>query len=311
MIENRKAALAFLRDVTLLAACLIFLISFIQPFLVFGFISPSPDPFGTPRIVRSLWYVVCWSYHGVCVEMDNSSLAKSFTDYWLNNGRGFPLISIIPDVLTVLFLVQVSTLTLGLVSFYPGKRRAAIFPFLLSIVATLLMIQAYNTLAAYHPQNFVSLGGGYWFTYPSTFMFLISITLSFHLHGNSRPRKESIKNVIRYWKKHRLDAVFITISMIAAVYAISQVTATLLDPMFHSMILEGRTPLGATIVPYNDPWLQWRNDFDTFQVISTEPTSLSNWLGLFSPIMIILPTLGLVYIRYVLSKKNTESTPDK
>jgi hypothetical protein len=308
MIEKRKAVLEFLRDITLLAAYSIFLISFIQPFLAFGFVSPSSDPFGMPRIIRSLWYVECWSYHGVYVEMNSLNLAKSFTDYWLNNCRSFPMISLIPDVLIVLFLVQISTLTLGLVSFYPGKRRAAIFPFLLSMVTTLLMIQADNTLATYHPQNFVSLGGGYWFTYPSTFMFLISITLSFHLHSNSRPKKESIKNMIRYWKKHRLDAVFITISMIAAAYAISQVTATLLDPMFHSLILEGRTPLGATVVPYNNPSLRWRNDFDMLRVISTEPISLSNWLGLFSPILIILPTLSMVHIRHVLWKKNTEST---
>jgi len=309
MIKNRKVVLAFLRDFTLLAACFIFLLSFIQPFLAFGFISPSPDPFGTPRVVRSFWYVACWSYHGEFVEMGNSSVAKSFADYWLNTGR-FPMISVIPDILTILFLVQVSTLTLGLVSFYPGKRRAAILPFVLSIATTLLMIQADNTVAEY-PGLFISLGGGYCFTYASTFMFLISTTLSFHLHSNSRTKKESLENMMRYWKKHRLDAVFITISMIIAAYVISQVTATLIDPMFHLLILQGRTPRGATIVPYNNPPPRWRNDLDTLVLISTEPMSLSNWVGLFSPALIIVPTLCTVYIRYILWKKNAESAPDK
>jgi hypothetical protein len=242
--------------------------------------------------------------------MDNSSVAKSFTDYWLNSGN-FPQISIIPDILTVLFLVQVSTLALGLVSFYPRKRRTAIFPFLLSMVTTLLMIQADNTIKDYHPELLISLGAGYWFTYPSTFMFLISITLSLHLHGNSKSMKESFENIMRYWKKHRLDPVFITISMIIAAYAISQVTATLLDPMFHLLILQGRTPLGATILPYTNPPPRSRNDFDTFQIISTEPTSLSNWVGLFSPVLIILPTLCITYVRYILWKKNAESNPDQ
>lgn len=80
--------------------------------------------------------------------------------------------------LITMFLTQISTLVLGLLSLFLRKKELRIIPLISSGIAVILMIRIYMELTATLISS-IKYEAGYWLIYPSTFLFLFAFILSF------------------------------------------------------------------------------------------------------------------------------------
>lgn len=164
----------FLSDTILVSTCCLLLISMVEPFL-------------TTNLVRSTWRnlpvitnvsVTYWSYKAI-VSVGNYHELLIFNNYWFNQNEDAPIV--IRDILIFLitmFLTQISTLVLGLLSLFLGKKELRIIPLISSGIAVILMIRIYMELTATLISS-IKYEAGYWLIYPSTFLFLFAFILSF------------------------------------------------------------------------------------------------------------------------------------
>jgi hypothetical protein len=83
----------------------------------------------------------------------------------------------IPMFLITMFLTQVFTLVLGLLSLFFKKKKLRIIPFVSSAIVTVLMVRTYVETSASHISS-VKYEPGYWLAYPSMLFFIIAFILS-------------------------------------------------------------------------------------------------------------------------------------
>jgi hypothetical protein len=158
----------FLSDSLLLCACCIFLVSTLNPFIISNYYFSR---WGQMPVIRN-FTVVYWSYKASSGNGDEVFL----NSYWFNNAD--PALTNYLGIswfLVIIFLLQILTLTSGIFSLLK-TRKIRIIPVVSSVIVLLLMIQVYVKASG------VGLGLktynlGYWLTYPSILLFLLSFTI--------------------------------------------------------------------------------------------------------------------------------------
>lgn len=161
----------FLSDTMLVTASCLFGLSIVEPFMSSSF-------------VLFRWYqmpvitgvsVTYWSYRAIVVP--NIDMRLLFNDYWFIQNMNAPIVFLdMPWLLIALFLTQILTILSGVLSFLSRKETRAI-PFILSIVAIVLMTQTYAEANVF-ARAFVQYDLGYWLAYPSMFMFCFALITS-------------------------------------------------------------------------------------------------------------------------------------
>ena len=158
----------FLSDALILSAFCLVVISVVEPFLTTEMILSS---WGEYQMITKV-SVSYWSYK---VVIDPGHQQLFFNDFWFSH-LPIPMVQAqISDAFIALFLAQVLTFAAGLLSLAVKRIRIRIIPFLSSITVTVLMNHTYSaavthSLSIYQP--------GYWFMYPSIFLFLCAFGLS-------------------------------------------------------------------------------------------------------------------------------------
>jgi hypothetical protein len=161
----------FFSDTMLVCACFLFALSIFEPFMLSNYVLSRW--YQSPTITSV--HVTCWSYRATVVP--NTQMRLLFNDYWFNQNKNVPIVFLdMPWLLIALFLTQVLTIILGLLSFVSRRETRAI-PFILSIIAFVLMIQT-SAEANMFRSSFVQYDLGYWLVYPSMFMFYFALITS-------------------------------------------------------------------------------------------------------------------------------------
>lgn len=88
-----------------------------------------------------------------------------------------------------MFLVQILTIALGLLSLSFRKEWMALIPFVSSATVMMLMVSVYNELARWFPQRDYEMG--YWLVYPSMLLFLLAFITSLVARKTTTDTKES------------------------------------------------------------------------------------------------------------------------
>lgn len=181
----------FSSDLLLLSACLIFLFTFLEPFLTVPYLFPR---LGQMPVIRS-FTVTYWSYKAI---IDNSAGTQVLIgNYWFGDADA-ALTSFlgISWVLATMFLLQIFTLIVGLISLLKIKK-ARFIPFVSSLAVMSLMIYVFaqtskwtSGIARYEP--------GYLLTYLSIFLFFCAFMLSLaNKHSNVRTRTQDKTHTVK------------------------------------------------------------------------------------------------------------------
>lgn len=158
----------FLSDALILSAFCLVVISVVEPFLTTEMILSS---WGEYQMITKV-SVSYWSYK---VVIDPGHQQLFFNDFWFSHFP-FPTVQAqISNAFIPLFLAQVLTLAAGLLSLTVKSIGIRIVPFLSSITVTVLMN---HTCSAAVPHFLLIYQPGYWFMYPSIFLFLCAFGLS-------------------------------------------------------------------------------------------------------------------------------------
>jgi hypothetical protein len=173
--ENHSRFIRFLSDALLLSACCLFLISVVEPFMTSNLILPRWHQLPVEARVS----VTYWSYKAI-INLNNLYYHEQllFNDYWFSQNEGVPIVFMgIPMFLITMFLTQVFTLVLGLLSLFFKKKKLRIIPFVSSAIVTVLTVRTYVETSASHISS-VKYEPGYWLAYPSMLFFIIAFILS-------------------------------------------------------------------------------------------------------------------------------------
>jgi hypothetical protein len=287
MTMRKEILYRFSSDLVLLLACSLFFASVIEPFMVFSYVPPRPSGMSQP------YSTSYWSFRDYSQPSEGQGVAKLFNDYW------FGTLYWTWDLFIFIFALQSATVLFGVLSFFPKERKLAVVSSILSVMPAFPMILAYDLFSRPWPSFLNSFGPGYWFIYPSAFMFLLSPALKYAAMNESEKRS-ILEGMKLYWKHHVPDIVFIGAGFLLILYTASQVALALSDWIFHDYLLHGELPRGATVVPYHNPWNVFHTD-----LIIVPPQSMSawDWLGLFSPLVIPSAIIVLECARYYLWRR--------
>jgi len=170
-IDSKSLAVCILKKIPALIGCLLFLCSMLFPF--YHFIFPTmiehvsvyywsyksavqtywlSPPFGTPQSILEYWFCDCWF---------GDTLMKGFGLSW---------------VLVFMFAAQVIILGTGITSIFNSKRILALVPTIMCPIVIGLMV--YTNLRLSHLNLTMDLYQlGYWLTYPSTALFIVSFLI--------------------------------------------------------------------------------------------------------------------------------------
>ncbi len=287
MTMRKGSFCRFSSDLVLILACSLFFASVIEPFMVFSYVPPRSSGMPQP------YSISFWSFQDYYFNSNGPGGVAAFNDYWFVSLYGAW------DLFIFIFILQSATVLFGVFSFFPNKRKLAVVSSILSVMPALPMILAYNLFSTRASDYFNWFGLGYWFIYPSAFMFLLSPALKYAAMNESE--KKSIREGMKlYWKHHLPDVVFIGAGFLLMLYTTSQVALALSNWIFHDYLLHGELPRGATVVPYHNPWNVFHTD-----LIIVPPQSMSawDWLGLFSPLVIPSAIIVLECARYYLWRR--------
>jgi len=174
-LENiTKKSLVFdiLKKIPVVIGCLLFLCSMLYPFYHFIF----------PTMIEQSFSVYYWSYKSSGpiywlsppFATPQSFLEYWFCDYWFGDTfmKGFGL----SWVLVFMFAAQVIILGTGITSIFNSKRILALVPTIMCPIVIALMV--YTNLRLSHlnlTMDFHQLG--YWLTYASTALFIVSFLI--------------------------------------------------------------------------------------------------------------------------------------
>jgi len=155
-------------------ACGLFLVSTLLPFLTAPFYS----------IVREVEYITThWSFMATIsyrvLGVEKETHVFLFSDYWLAYRRlgGPPQVNLgIPWVFISIFLMQILTLGFGFASVFWNVKKIRFLPLLTSLFVLSLMVLA-NIRAQDLTYGLTRYEPGYWFVYPSMFLFLSAFVL--------------------------------------------------------------------------------------------------------------------------------------
>ena len=176
----------FSSDLLLLSACLIFLFTFLEPFMTVSYRFPR---WGDMPVIRS-FTVTYWSYKAIL--NNNLGTQVLIGNYWFGNAD-VALTSFlgVSWVLAAMFLLQIFTLIAGLISLLKIKKTRFI-PFVSSLAVTSLMISAFAQASKW-TLGIASYEPGYLLTYSSIFLFscafILSLTRAYSSKQTSRNRK--------------------------------------------------------------------------------------------------------------------------
>jgi hypothetical protein len=178
-------------DALLLSACCLFLISVVEPFLSLNMILPT----WYQLQVETKISVSYWSYKAV-VNVGNYHERLFFNDYWFTNIENFPIVPIVAmDIrmfLIIMFATQILTIALGSLSLGLKKEKTRLISFVLSSIPTFLMYKTYTELDG--GLHFIKYANGYWLTYPSMILFLLSFTMSLMSHRKRSASFQELKS---------------------------------------------------------------------------------------------------------------------
>jgi hypothetical protein len=180
--EKHGRSMKFLSDILLLSACCLFIISVFQPFLVGYsgiFVSGQKPP--QPVIYPPTYHY--WSFQ----EQDfrfGTNKTYAFSRYWfVHDQKLLAQFTQAPKLLLDMFVVQILTIALGLLSLSFRKEWMALIPFVSSAIVILLMVSVYNELARWFSQRDYEMG--YWLVFPSMLLFLVAF-ITILLAGKTR-----------------------------------------------------------------------------------------------------------------------------
>lgn len=186
--EKHGRPIRFLSDVLLLSACCLFLISVEEPFMIgysTVFVSGQEQP---QHVIYPPTYHY-WSFQ----EQDfrfGINKTYAFSRYWFNHDYELAIqLTQAPKLLLAMFLVQILTIALGLLSLSFRKEWMALIPFVSSATVMMLMVSVYNELARWFPQRDYEMG--YWLVYPSMLLFLLAFITSLVARKTTTDTKES------------------------------------------------------------------------------------------------------------------------
>ena len=167
--RTRRPLSAILKDIPALIGCVLFLCSMLCPFYHLIF----------PTMIEQSFSVYYWSFKsavqtywlGPPFAAPQSVFEYWFCDYWFVDTfvEGFGL----SWVLVFMFAAQVIILGTGIVSIFSSKRALALVPMITGPMVVASMV--YTSLRLSHLNmavDFYQLG--YWLTYPSTVLFIVS-----------------------------------------------------------------------------------------------------------------------------------------
>lgn len=172
--KSTKKSLVFdvLKKIPAVIGCLLFLCSMLYPFYHFIF----------PTMTEQRFSVYYWSYKSAVqtywlrppFATPQSISEYWFCDYWFvdtfMNGFGLSW------VLVFMFAAQIIILGTGITSIFSSKRILALVPTIMCPIVIALMV--YTNLRLSHlnlTTDFYQLG--YWSTYPSTALFIVSFLM--------------------------------------------------------------------------------------------------------------------------------------
>lgn len=171
MLKQDNRFFDFSSDFLLLSACIIFLFTFLEPFMTVSYLFSR---WGQMPVIRS-FTVTYWSYKAI---IDNSAGTQVLIgNYWFGNAdAALTKFLGVSWILVAIFLLQVFTLIIGLISLLKFKK-ARFIPFVSSLAVMSLMIYVFAQaskwtlgIARYEP--------GYLLMYLSIFLFFYAFILS-------------------------------------------------------------------------------------------------------------------------------------
>lgn len=180
---SRHLGVSFLKKILAMIGCF---------FLFFSTIFPFYHTIRYSQLAQRVSSIDFWSFKSeIHHYASNTFLLDSpyrfeqfwFIDYWSNNYYGYLLISGFPWIFVSMFLAQIIALVAGTVSVFVNRRAFAAAPAVLCPTVVILMI--YSTLGL-EGNLWNSYKPGYWLTYPSIPMFLLSFILSLAIKRNSK-----------------------------------------------------------------------------------------------------------------------------
>lgn len=180
---SRRSATNTVRKTLTVLGCLFFLFSLILPFYYARWTS-ALLPLGGGD-----WSTYYWSYkadeHSVNALSQLRVSQFWFSDYWLKN---YEFVFDVQSILLPMFLVQLLTLALGLVSIRFDGRNLLLPPFLLSLVVAALMTYAGERISGDILAISTEYQVGYYLVYPSLAMFLFAFLLREVAENRKRAR---------------------------------------------------------------------------------------------------------------------------
>jgi hypothetical protein len=181
--SGHSTAITLRKTLTVLG-CLFFLFSFIFPFYYGHW---------TSALGGRSWSTYYWSYkldeHHVDALSQLYHVSQFwFSDYWLSD---YESVFDIRSVLIPMFVLQLLTLTLGLVSLRFDRRNLLLPPFLLSLVVAMLMTYAGERISGDVLAISTGYQSGYYLVYPSLAIFLFAFLLREVTENRERAREET------------------------------------------------------------------------------------------------------------------------
>jgi hypothetical protein len=145
-----------------------------------------------PEYEKTFYSVDYWSFKVQYMYSHPGRLGIGFAEYWFYQPGFYEFVPgpRLSSVLLLVFVAQVFTLGTGIVSIFVRKRVLALAPVILSLEVALLMVFV-NFVLFESNSSVDTYQTGYWLTYLSMFLFLLSSILNLVL--NRRKKTESKK----------------------------------------------------------------------------------------------------------------------
>jgi hypothetical protein len=190
--ERRGRLIRFLSDVLVLFAFCLFVASVGNPFLKnpaeyigCGSIQGSPNPHGCVYLPAYYWSFQV--FHNATNNM------VQFSSYWFGSFADLPTFRAqVPTLLIVMFLMQILTVAVGLLSLGLRKMWIRLVPLVSSAPVVLLMVSVYNELAKWFSYG-LDYEIGYWLVYPSMLLFLLAFITSL-VARKEKPKSSSMSH---------------------------------------------------------------------------------------------------------------------
>lgn len=169
----------FLSDSLLFCACCVFPVSILNPFLTVNYYFSS---WGYMPVIRN-FTITYWSY---MASFPSTEYIALLGGYWFNDfDPALARFLGVSWILVAMFLLQILTLTSGILSLLKA-RKMRIISFVSSAITVLLMIQVYARIGGVSLKIYQL---GYWFAYPSIFLFLSALIFDLYSDKEKTPHK--------------------------------------------------------------------------------------------------------------------------